>query len=139
MTGAEGWQLSNPPIFQLAALKASLELFDRAGMAALRAKGDALTGYMEHLLTVDLHEDGRVAPDFLSIITPADKNQRGSQLSIRFKGDGKKLLQAFKQEGVICDFREPDIIRATPAPMYCSFQDVHRFYEVVKKFAQAEK
>lgn len=139
MAGAEGWQLSNPPIFQLAALKASLELFDRAGMAALRAKGDALTGYMEHLLTVDLPEDGRVAPDFLSIITPADKNQRGSQLSIRFKGDGKKLLQAFKDEGVVCDFREPDIIRATPAPMYCSFQDVHRFYEVVKKFAQAEK
>lgn len=127
--GAEGWQLSNPPIFQLAALRASLELFDRATMPALRERGDRLTGYLEYLLQ-------QIEPGFCTIITPSDAAQRGSQLSIRFKGDGKELLERFKQQGVVCDFREPDIIRATPAPLYNSFEDVYRFYEVVSLFAR---
>ncbi|MBP6746935.1 kynureninase [bacterium] len=127
MPGAEGWQLSNPPIFQLAALRASLELFDQATMPKLRQRGDKLTSFMEYLLNS--------VEGFCSIITPADVAQRGSQLSIRFKGDGKELLEQFKQKGVVCDFREPDIIRATPTAMYNTYEDVYRFYEVVKKFA----
>ena len=128
LPGAEGWQLSNPPIFQLAALRASLELFDKAGMKQLRAKGDLLTGYLEFLL-----ED--TPAGYLSIITPADPAQRGSQLSIRFSSNPKEMLKAFKDEGVICDFREPDIIRATPVPMYNTFLDVYRFASIIRRFA----
>jgi len=110
MSGAEGWQLSNPPIFQLAALRASLEIFDQASMPALRQKGDRLTSYLQYLLD-DINS---LVPGFCSIITPRDSSHRGSQLSLRFRGESKKLLEQFKAEGVVCDFREPDIIRATP-------------------------
>jgi len=134
IVGAEGWQLSNPPIFQLAALRASLEIFDQAGMPALRAKGDRLTAYMQYLLD-DINS---LVPGFCRAITPREPGQRGSQLSLRFKGESKKLLQQFKAEGVVCDFREPDIIRATPVPLYNTFEDVYRFCQIVKKFAQAE-
>jgi kynureninase len=133
MAGAEGWQLSNPPIFQLAALRASLEIFDQATMPALRAKGDGLTAYLQFLL----EDINSLVPGFCRIITPSDLGQRGSQLSLRFKGQSKILLEQFKAEGVVCDFRQPDIIRATPVPLYNTFEDVHRFYQVVKKFAQA--
>ena len=135
MEGAEGWQLSNPPIFQLAALRASLELFDKATMPALRAKGDKLTAYMEYLLE-KVNEE--VKAGFLQIITPKDISARGSQLSLRFQG-GKEILDMFKAKGVVCDFREPDIIRATPAPLYCNFEDVYRFAQVVRHFAAAAK
>lgn len=135
MEGAEGWQLSNPPIFQLAALRASLELFDKATMPALRAKGDKLTAYMEFLLD-KVNEE--VKEGFLQIITPRAIGARGSQLSLRFQG-GREILDMFKAKGVVCDFREPDIIRATPAPLYCNFEDVYRFAQVVRHFAQAAK
>ncbi|MBX9668509.1 MAG: kynureninase [Candidatus Obscuribacterales bacterium] len=130
LPGAEGWQLSNPPIFPLAALRASLELFDQVGMKKLREKGDLLTGYLEYLLSC-------VPQGTLSIITPSAPEQRGSQLSIRFTRDPKAMLNAFKEEGVICDFREPDIIRATPAPMYNTFLDVYRFAGIVSSFARS--
>ncbi len=129
ISGAEGWQLSNPPIFQLAALRASLELFDQAGMVALRAKGDRLTGYLEFLMD-------EIPREFCRIITPRDPEQRGSQLSMVFGGNPKELLKVFREHGVICDFREPNIIRATPAPLYCSFMDVYRFANIIRKFAQ---
>jgi len=128
LPGAEGWQLSNPPIFQLAALRASLELFDQATMPALRQKGDRLTAYLQFLL----EDINQLVPNFCRIITPADPKQRGSQLSLRFKGESKTLLEQFKVEGVVCDFRQPDIIRATPVPLYNTFEDVYRFYQVVK-------
>lgn len=128
IVGAEGWQLSNPPIFQMAALRASLELFDKVGMQALRAKGDKLTGYLEFLLR-DLSDD------FCKIITPEDPSERGSQLSIIFGGTPQLLLDALKKEGVICDFREPNVIRATPAPMYCNFLDVYKFADILRSFA----
>lgn len=128
LPGAEGWQLSNPPIFQLAALRASLELFDKAGMKNLRAKGDLLTGYLEFLLK-------DTPKNYLSIITPSDPSQRGSQLSIRFTNNPKAMLNAFKEEGVICDFREPDIIRATPVPLYNTFLDVYKFAQIIRRFA----
>ncbi|MCE9672210.1 kynureninase [Myxococcus stipitatus] len=120
MEGAEGWQLSNPPILQLAALRASFELFDQAGMDALRAKSERLTGYLEFLLD-------RLPPGFVRITTPRAPKQRGAQLSLRFQGDAQAMLKRLSDAGIICDFRQPDIIRAAPAPLYNSFSDVHRF------------
>ena len=131
ISGAEGWQLSNPPIFQLAALRASLAIFDEVGMVKIREKGDKLTAFLEYLLN-------DIPGDFCKIITPADPAQRGCQLSIRFKGEPKKLLAALKEEGVICDFREPDIIRAAPAPLYNSFDDIYRFARILNSFASGK-
>jgi kynureninase len=122
---AEAWQLSNPPIFQLAALRASMELFDQAGMPALRAKGDRLTSYAEWLLRK--HLAGSV-----EVITP-ELPHRGSMLCLRFPGKPREFAQALAAHGVAVDFREPDIIRATPAPLYNSFEDVFRFVEVLKE------
>nr|MBP7578804.1 hypothetical protein [Candidatus Obscuribacter sp.] len=76
--------------------------------------------------------------DSISIITPASPSERGSQLSLRFKG-GKNILEMFKAQGVVCDFREPDIIRATPAPLYNSYEDVYRFAQIVRGFAAEGK
>ncbi|MBX9953202.1 MAG: kynureninase [Candidatus Obscuribacterales bacterium] len=122
--GAEGWQLSNPPIFQLAALRASMELFDKAGMANLRKKGDVLTAYLEFLL-------GDIGGDFFKVITPQDPSQRGSQLSIKLKSQPKDFVKKLGEKGVICDFREPDIMRAAPTPMYNTFEDVYNFAKAV--------
>lgn len=129
--GAEGWQLSNPPIFQMAALKASYEIFDEVTMPKLREKGDKLTGFLEFLLN-------EIPGAFCKVITPKDVSQRGSQLSIRFQGNPKELLNKLREHGAICDFREPDIIRAAPAPLYCSFKDVYDFAKILESFA-AEK
>ena len=128
LAGAEGWQLSNPPIFQLAALRASLEYFDVIGMPALREKSELLTGYLEFLLQA-------LPNDFCTIITPKDPRQRGAQLSVRVKGDPKAILGKLKDQGALCDFRSPDIIRAAPAPLYCSFTDVYEFVQMMKSFA----
>ncbi len=126
ITGAEGWQLSNPPIFQLASLRASMEIFDRAGMAAIRKKGDLLTGYLEFMLS-DLPADQ------IELITPRNIRERGSQLSIRLSERPKDLVRKLKEAGAICDFREPDIIRAAPAPLYNSFLDVFRFGNLISE------
>jgi kynureninase len=126
---AEGWQLSNPPIFQLAALRASLELFDTATMPALRRKSEQLTGYLEFLL--------KGIPDrFIEIITPEEPSARGCQLSFRVKGKPRELLVFLKQEGAICDFREPNVLRAAPAPLYNSFMDVYRFVSLISEYAR---
>jgi len=123
--GAEGWQLSNPPIFQMAALRASLEIFEEAGMKALTAKSRKLTGYLEFLL-------GEIHDERISVITPADPNQRGCQLSIRVKNSDKSLFNSISERGVIADWREPDVIRIAPVPLYNSFADVFRFAEILK-------
>jgi kynureninase len=123
LPGAEGWQLSNPPIFQLAALRASLEIFDEAGMEKLRAKSLLLTGYLEYLLTQ------KGSPRF-AIITPRDPGQRGAQLSLQMHDDGKAVLQRLLDQNVICDWREPDLIRVAPVPLYNSFEEVYRFVEI---------
>lgn len=120
----ESWQLSNPPILQLAALRASLDIFDEAKIANLRAKSEKLTGYMEFL--INENNDGNI-----EIITPAEKNQRGCQLSIRAKQNGKELHTRLNNSGVICDWREPDVIRAAPVPLYNTFEDVYRFVEIL--------
>ncbi len=130
LPGAEGWQLSNPPIFQLAALRASLEIFDSATMTEIRKKGDRLTGYLEFLLE-------QLPQGYCTIITPRDQSQRGSQLSLRLRGNPKELLKDLAEKGVMCDFREPDIIRVAPAPLYNRFVDVFTLVKILGEHAHA--
>ena len=120
----ESWQVSNPPILQLASLKASLDIFDKAGMKALREKSEQLTGYMEFLINEN-------KSDNIKIITPSEKNERGCQLSLRIKNNGKALYESLISKGVICDWREPDVIRVAPVPLYNSFEDVRKFSEIL--------
>ncbi len=118
--GAEGWQISNPPIFQLAALRASMHIFDRAGMARLRAKSERLTGYLESLI----HDRALLG---VTLITPDDPAQRGAQLSLQIKRHGRALHQRLTEAHIICDWREPDVIRVAPVPLYNTFLDVFTF------------
>jgi kynureninase len=122
--GAEGWQLSNPPILQLAALRASLELFDQATMPALRKKSIAMTGFLEEALA-------QLPKESVEIITPNNPGSRGCQLSLRIRG-GRDLVARLSAAGVICDFREPDILRVAPAPLYNSFGDIADCVEVLR-------
>jgi kynureninase len=120
--GAAAWAVSNPPIFSAAPLRAALPLFAEAGMAALRRKSLALTAYMESLVC-------ELAAGRLAIVTPTDPAQRGCQLSLRIAagaGAGLALYRALSARGVVCDWREPDIIRLAPVPLYNSFEDVLR-------------
>ncbi|MBB3761103.1 kynureninase [Xanthomonas arboricola] len=131
--GAEGWQLSNPPVLALAPLRASLELFDQAGMPALRAKSEQLNGHLEQLI------HARV-PQVLQIITPAEPAQRGCQLSLRVAGgraQGRSLFEYLQSVGVLGDWREPDVIRIAPVPLYNRFSDLHRLVEQVETWASA--
>lgn len=125
MAGAEGWQLSNPPIFALAPARVSLDIFREAGMENLRKKSAQLTGYLEFLL-----HGLKLAS--LKIMTPANDAERGCQLSITVQGNGRKVFDALQKAGVVCDWREPDCIRVAPVPLYNSFTDVYRFVEIFK-------
>jgi kynureninase len=127
MAGAEGWQLSNPPILALAPLRASMEIFAEAGIERLRAKSLLLTGYMEFLL-------GHQQSPKHSVITPHEPERRGAQLSIRVRHQGRGLCQKLIGEGVIGDWREPDTFRVAAIPLYNSYQDVYRF---VQRFSAA--
>ncbi len=122
--GAEGWQLSNPPLFSLAALLPSLELFAEAGMDRLRAKSEALTGFLELAIR-------GLFPEWGEVITPAEPARRGCQLSIRVTRDAKRAFVALVANGVICDWREPDVIRLAPVPLYNRFADIVRCVEVL--------
>lgn len=126
LPGAEGWQLSNPPILQMAALRASLEIFHEATMPALRAKSVKLTGYLESLLR-EIHDER------ISVITPRDPAERGCQLSIRVRDADRLLFHALAERGVFADWREPDVIRVAPVPLYNSFDDVYRFSQILKE------
>ncbi len=123
---AEGWQLSCGPILLEASLRASLEIFDEAGMAALRRKSEALTGFLEFLVS-------QVDTDKIDIITPSDPDWRGCQLSVRVIGSDKSLFHALREKGIITDWREPDVIRVSPTPLYNSFEEVFRFVELLKE------
>lgn len=120
----ESWQLSNPPILQLAALKASLDIFDSAGMKALREKSEKMTAYMEFLIKEEVDRE-------IEIITPGETNERGCQLSLRIKKNGRELHRELISKGVICDWREPDVIRVAPVPLYNTYEDVWRFVEIL--------
>lgn len=121
----EAWQLSNPPILAMVAVWASLKIFDEVGMDRLRKKAISLTGYLEYLVK-------SIGDDVIHIVTPSDPNQRGSQLSIQVKNADKKLFEIITAKGVIADWREPDVIRVAPVPMYNSFEDVFHFYTILK-------
>jgi kynureninase len=123
ITSAEGWQLSNPPILSLAAIRASLSIFDEVGMDKLVLKSKKLTDYLVFLLN-------SIETDRIEIITP---KERGCQLSIRVKNGDKKLFDSITRKGVIADWREPDVIRVAPIPLYNSFQDVFNFYFILKE------
>jgi len=128
--GAEGWQLSNPPILSMAAIKASLELFNEVGMNALIKKSRLLTGYLEYLILKLNNED-------ISIITPRDPKQRGCQLSIQVKNANKSLHTKLTEAHVITDWRTPDVIRCAPVPFYNSFEDVYKMVEKLKNILNA--
>jgi kynureninase len=122
IAGAEGWQLSNPPILALATLRASMDIFDEAGMERLRAKSERLTGYLQFLLD-------QKPSDKFQIITPGDPARRGAQLSLRVSKNGRALCDRLAKRGIICDWREPDILRVAPVPLYNSFLDAYVFAE----------
>ena len=126
--GADGWQLSNPPILALAPLRVSLEIFRRTGMTQLRAKSVQLTGYLEWLVQTQL-------ADILVVVTPAAPERRGAQLSIRVidgRERGRALFEYLTEHGIIGDWREPDVIRISPAPLYNRFADCLAFAEAVR-------
>ncbi|MCP5061005.1 MAG: kynureninase [Ignavibacteriae bacterium] len=124
--GAEGWQLSNPPILSMAAIKASLDMFNEVGMDALREKSEKLTGYFEYLIN-ELNNEK------IKIITPTNPKERGCQLSIQVKDADKGLHNKLTDAHIITDWREPDVIRCAPTPLYNTFEDVYRMVEKLKE------
>ena len=125
MHGAEAWQLSNPPILSMAAIWASLKIFQEATMKKLGEKSIKLTGYLEYLMD-------QLGEDIVRVITPRDTNQRGCQLSVQVLQADKSIFDAITEKGVIADWREPDVIRVAPVPLYNSYEDVFRFAELLK-------
>ncbi|WP_431156466.1 kynureninase [Winogradskyella poriferorum] len=125
LPGAEGWQLSNPPILSMAAIKASLDIFADAGMNNLISKSHKLTAYFEFLAN-------SIGNDSIKIITPKDKNERGCQLSIQVKNADRTLHDKLTEAGIISDWREPDVIRCAPVPLYNSFEDIYNMVERLK-------
>lgn len=126
MEGADGWQLSNVNVVSTAAHLASLKIFAEVGMESLREKSLLLTGYLEYLLT-DLKSQS------IKIITPENPDERGCQLSIIVKNRGRDVFDALTKEGVIADWREPEVIRVAPVPLYNTFMDVFKFYQIFKR------
>lgn len=126
LAGAEGWQLSNPPILSMAAIKASLDIFSEVGMEKLVEKSRLLTGYFEFLLK-------QLGEETIRIITPTNPEERGCQLSIQVLNSDKKLHDELMDAGIITDWREPDVIRCAPVPMYTSFEDMYKMVDRLKK------
>jgi kynureninase len=129
MATAGAWQLSNAPVLMMAVHKVSLDIFMEAGMNRLREKSLKLTGYLEFLIQDINREAGKM---LIRILTPSDPNQRGAQLSLVMQHEGRSFFDALGEQGIVADWREPNVIRVAPAPLYNSFTDVHRFYSVVK-------
>lgn len=125
--GAASWQMSNAPVFNMVAHKASLDIFDKLTVAKLREKSLKLTAYLHFLLLQLDHLK-------FEIITPAEPQRRGAQLSMLFAEQGREVFEFLEQNGVVADWREPNVIRVAPVPMYNSFEDVYRFYEILKDF-----
>lgn len=129
---AEAWQLSNAPVFAMAPHRAALDLFDEAGMDALHAKSVMLTGYLEQVID----DVAATTGSRLEIITPRDPGQRGCQLSVVLHGQGRRLFDAMADRGVVADWREPNVIRLAPVPLYNSFEDVWRAGAILKEVLQ---
>lgn len=126
--GAEGWQLSNPPIFQLAALRASLDVFDRAKISRLRTKSKTISSFLAQGLAEQVPS--------ATLMTPINPEERGTQLSLKIAKTPKALVKDLNKAGVICDFREPDIIRLAPCALYTRYQDVYQVVQVLKKILE---
>ena len=124
--GAAGWQMSNAPVFNMVAHNASLDLFEKAGLSALREKSIVLTNYMEFLLKQIDHLP-------FEIITPFNPAQRGCQLSLLFRESGREVFNALTNVGIVADWREPNVIRIAPVPLYNTFEDCFRFFSVLKE------
>lgn len=127
MEGADGWQVSNVNVLSSAAHLASLEIYNEAGMDALREKSLKLTEYLESLLK-ELENES-----LLEIITPSDPDSRGCQLSLLVNSNGKAIFEHLTRSGVVADWREPNVIRVAPVPLYNTFEDVFNFYDILKK------
>jgi len=126
---AEGWQLSNAPILSMAAHKASLDIFEEAGIENLIAKGQQLSDYLFFIL-YEINSSSK--EKLIEVITPAGKNEKGCQVSMQMLQKGKEVFEALKQHGVLADWREPNVIRVAPVPLYNTFSDVFTFGEIVK-------
>ena len=126
--GADGWQISNLPVLSLAPYLASVEMFDEIGMDALIEKRDKITAYLEFVL----HEIDKEVDSTFEIITPANPSERGCQLSVLLHGEGRSLFDYLMEKGVITDWREPNVIRLAPVPLYCSFEDMYDFGQILK-------
>lgn len=126
---AEGWQLSNAPVLSMAAHKAALDIFQEAGMENLHKKGKLLAGYL-HFVLNDINS--RQKEKTLEIITPVAESERGCQVSMLMCKDGKKIFDELTKQGVIADWREPNVIRIAPVPLYNSFEDIYRFGEIIR-------
>ena len=136
MPGAEGWQLSNVPVLGMTAMLKSLELFDSVGMDALRAKSEGLTAFLE----AAIDELARTFPEQkIRIISPRDPAQRGCQLSFELGEQTREFYDALIGAGVIADFREPNIIRVAPVPLYNSFGDIATFSRVMQDLLEARQ
>lgn len=133
--GANGWQVSNLPVLSLAPYLASVEMFEEVGMEKLIQKRNQITSYLEFIL----HEiDKEVASAEFEVITPANQNERACQLSVYLHGQGKELFNALMQNGVITDWREPNVIRLAPVPFYTSFEDMYDFGQILKKLINSK-
>jgi kynureninase len=124
--GADGWQLSNPPILAMAPLRASLGLFTEAGMPALRAKSGSLTAYLQYLLD-------QLPPGRFEVITPREPARRGCMLSLQVRERPRELLASLEARGVVCDYREPDVIRVAPVPLYNTHHEVWTFVHILRE------
>lgn len=131
--GADGWQLSNAPVFSMAVHKASLDIFDEAGMENLREKSEKLTGFLEFIIDEINSQQSTVNGQQIKILTPRNKNERGCQLSLVFAEKGKQIHEQLLKAGIITDWRNPDVIRLAPVPLYNSFEDVWKFGDELDK------
>ncbi|WP_339649632.1 kynureninase [uncultured Salegentibacter sp.] len=127
--GADAWQISNAPVLAFAPYLASLEMFDEVGMPALIEKRNKIVAYLEFVL----HEIDKEVDSSFEIITPLNQEERGTQLSVFLHGEGRELFNYLMKNGVITDWREPNVIRLAPAPFYCSFEDMYQFGQILKR------
>ena len=126
---ADAWQISNAPILAMAPYLASLQMFDEVGMPSLIEKRNKIVAYLEFVL----HEIDKEVESTFEIITPEDQKERATQLSVFLHGEGRELFKYLMEQGVITDWREPNVIRLAPVPFYCSFEDMYEFGQILKK------
>ena len=126
--GADGWQISNLPVLSLAPYLAAVEMFDEIGMDVLIKKRDNITSYLEFIL----HEIDKEVVSSFEIITPSNPAERASQLSVLLHGEGSSLFDYLMKKGVITDWREPNVIRLAPVPLYTSYEDMYDFGQILK-------